>query len=96
MMKEENEARVRREQDFYNRVAEILHTDYNYTVPYYRKTRWNARLLGNGRFPGYGIIRMHGPNMINVMLNHPERVSRFFTSTDEIYDFLKIMMARHS
>lgn len=91
-MKDEHDARIRREQDFYNRVAEILHIDYNYIVPFYKKTRWNARCLGNGRFPGYGLIRMYGPNLIHVVLHNPIRVNQHFIDMEECIKFLSGVM----
>lgn len=93
MMKEEREARIGREQDFYNRVAKILQIEYNYIVPFFKKTRWNARCLGNGRFPGYGLIRMYGPKLIHVVLNHPVHTNKHFTDIDECIKFLSDIMS---
>ena len=47
-------------EEFYRRVSEILNIPHDYHVPYRRKTRWNARRLGNGRFPGFGLVQDFG------------------------------------
>lgn len=87
-IKEEREARVRREQDFYNGCAEILGVEHKYHVPYFRKTRWNARTLGNGRFPGYGVVRMFNASCIQVMLTRPT-VNKVFDCKEDVFEFLK-------
>lgn len=46
--------------DFYRRVSEILGIEHEYHVPCRRRTRWNARVLGNGRFPGFGLVQDFG------------------------------------
>jgi len=65
-------------EEFYLRCAELLGTRYDCTglTDSYR-TRWNNRRPGNGRFPGFGIIRLHGDD-VHVSLRHPVSVSRHF------------------
>lgn len=84
-MKEEREARIGREQDFYSTCAKILHIDHEYTVPFRRRDRWNTRKLGNGRFPGFGLIRYHSSSFITVMCKKGIRV---FNNEQEVYEFL--------
>ncbi|MEZ2126165.1 MULTISPECIES: hypothetical protein [unclassified Sinorhizobium] len=43
--------------------------------------RWNNRKPGKGRFPGYGIVRMFGPHLIQLALHDP-KLSSTFHSTD--------------
>jgi len=51
--------------------------------------RWNNRHPGNGRFPGFGTIRMHAPNHIHVALRQPVILNRVCRSSDEVYDLLR-------
>jgi hypothetical protein len=51
--------------------------------------RWNNRHPGNGRFPGFGTIRMHAPNHIHVALRQPVILNRVCGSSDEVYDLLR-------
>jgi hypothetical protein len=51
--------------------------------------RWNNRHPGNGRFPGFGAIRMHAPNHIHVALRQPVILNRVCRSSDEVYDLLR-------
>lgn len=51
---------------FYDRVAEALGMEHEFRTPNRRRTRWNNRKLGNGRFPGFGLVRVHG-SMIQVI-----------------------------
>jgi hypothetical protein len=70
---------------FYRAVAELLgcedHSDQIF--PYGRRTRWNNRKPGAGRFPGYGLVRYHGPAMIHVHLTTPP-VQGLFHSIDDV------------
>ena len=49
---------------FYGACAEALGIPHEYRKPVRKRTRWNNRLLGNGRFPGFGLVRLHGPSVI--------------------------------
>lgn len=63
------------EQEFYEACAKLLGTEHNYrTYPYRRRNRWNNRVPGNGRFPGYGVIRLYGDH-VHISLRSPVRVS---------------------
>jgi hypothetical protein len=77
-MNEENSV----EEGFYNQVAEILGIDSNYKpFPYSKKTRWNNRSPGNGRFNGYGIVRWFSSSQIHVQLYNP-KISGLFASEE--------------
>jgi hypothetical protein len=75
-------------EEFYRRCAELLGTRYDCTglTDAYR-TRWNNRRPGHGRFPGFGIIRLHGDD-VHVSLRHPVSISRHFTSRAEALGWL--------
>lgn len=83
-MENKEQARICREQDFYARCAEILNIDHEYKTQFKYKTRWNARVIGNGRYPGFGVITPFGP-FIRVMC----RKGTFtFETYEEVYAFL--------
>ena len=71
------------EQSFYLAVAEKLQCDGHIyrQFPFRRRTRWNNRTAGNGRYPGHGLVRYFGPSHIDVRLNHPP-VSGVYCSTE--------------
>jgi hypothetical protein len=49
------------DEKFYAECAALLGTTYDCKpFPYYRRTRWNNRAPGSGRFPGHGLIRAFG------------------------------------
>jgi hypothetical protein len=76
-------------EDFYHRCAALLGTEYDcQPFPYKRRTRWNNRKPGNGRYPGYGIIRKFG-NQIHVALTNPISHTRVYHSEAEVFEFLK-------
>ena len=45
---------------FYDECSRILGIEHDYSEPPRRRTRWNTRNLGNGRFPGFGLVRAYG------------------------------------
>lgn len=51
-------------QDFYKRCSEILGIDHVWNTPVPHRTRWNNRNIGNGRFPGFGLIRIYGDKFV--------------------------------
>jgi hypothetical protein len=85
------------EERFYQEVAELLCVPNTYRPqPFAYKTRWNNRGAGNGRFPGFGLIRMFSENCIHVSLSRPMAVNRFFKSTDEVTGFLRQHIEDHN
>ncbi len=53
--------------DFYNSCAEILNTTCSSgKFPYRKRTRWNNRKAGAGRFENFGIIRVFNDNLVHV------------------------------
>jgi len=79
MTNEEKEA-------FYARCGEILSIEHNWNTPVKRRTRWNARFLGNGRYLGFGLIRVYGSE---VMVTS-KAGTRWFKTADEVYEYLEL------
>lgn len=85
------------EERFYQECAELLCVPNTYRPrPFAYKTRWNNRGAGNGRFPGFGLIRMFGTNCIHVCLNKPMQVNRIFNSPEAVTDFLRQHIEDHN
>ena len=75
-------------EEFYNEVAGILGTTYDCSsFPYHKRTRWNNRVPGGGRYPGYGLIRCFGEG-VHIALQKPVSVHKIFSSKDEALKFL--------
>jgi len=85
MIEEEKKARVRREQEFYAKCGELLGLEHVYNVPFERKTRWNQRNPGNGRYEGFGVIRRYSSTLIHVM---SKDTNETFTSEEKVYEYL--------
>jgi hypothetical protein len=79
-MKTNDEKRV-----FYDTVSSILNIEHSFHNPVPKKTRWNARFLGNGRFPGFGLVQCFG-HAIRVV---SKKGTKVFYSYEEVYDYLK-------
>jgi hypothetical protein len=80
-------------ENFYNKCAEIMGTSHMYqqiTHSRRRSNRWGPRNPGNGRFPGFGIIRWFGANFIQIALTNPVNVNQTFTSESSCLDFLRV------
>ena len=78
-------------EDFYNKCAELLGVDYNcQPFPWvnYKRTRWNNRAPGSGRFEGFGIIRKFG-SQIQVALHHPVSHHGIYNSEEGVFELLK-------
>lgn len=75
--------------DFYERCAELLGTRYDCT-PFtgHRRTRWNNRAPGSGRFPGHGLIRLFG-DTVQIVLRHPVAMHRTIEGRQEAIDAIK-------
>lgn len=56
-------------EEFYHRCAEILGQEYAcQSFQHYKRTRWNNRKPGSGRFPDHGVVRVFGENLIQMLL----------------------------
>ena len=74
--------------EFYSKCSQILNIEHEFHVPVPRRTRWNTRRLGNGRYPGFGVIQCYG-SMIRVM---SKRGTHIFSSYEEVYSYLLIVV----
>jgi hypothetical protein len=85
-----NENEISVEEGFYREIAIILGCDaHNYRpYPYSKRTRWNNREPGNGRYPGHGLIRRYSSTNISVSLHTPYVVG-YFTSEQQALDAIK-------
>lgn len=50
--------------------------------------RWFGREPGNGRFPGFGVIRLYG-STVHIQLHHPTRISATVDSWNAALDLLR-------
>lgn len=73
--------------EFYNKCSEILGIEHKFCVPVVKRNRWNNRRLGNGRYPGFGLVQCYG-NSVRVVSKFG---TRMFQTYDEVYDYLKIV-----
>lgn len=71
---------------FYKRCGEIIGIPHQWQEPVARRTRWNNRKLGNGRFPGFGVIRTFG---VHFHIMSKEHGIHRLTSEEEVYAFLE-------
>ncbi len=75
-------------ENFYAECAAILGVEHQGSpFPYYKRTRWNNRAAGQGRFEGSGIIRVFGDN-VHIALNNPQ-ANGIFPSKDAALEFLR-------
>lgn len=75
--------------EFYNKCAEILGTTYDCKeFPWKYRTRWNNRVPGSGRFPGFGLIRRFNQNLIHVALSYPVHHIKTYKSEKDVLTFL--------
>jgi len=71
-------------EQFYTKCGELLGIEHVYTTPVPRRNRWNTRRLGNGRYPGFGLIHCYGSS-VRVMSKHG---TRMFSSYEAVYEYL--------
>jgi hypothetical protein len=80
--------------NFYEKCSEILGLEYQENgFKFSRRTRWNNRSPGNGRFKGYGLIRKFG-NVYQIALQKPISYHGICYSEEEVFKVLKELMAR--
>ena len=75
--------------DFYAECAVILgvaHEGEEFT--HYKRTRWNNRRPGRGRFPGAGLIRVFG-DVVHINIRSPVIVQATVEGLPEALDFLR-------
>jgi hypothetical protein len=78
------------EESFYKTIAELLGCDtHDYKpYPYSKRTRWNNRSPGNGRYLGHGVIKRYNSTVILVNLHTPHVVG-YFTNEQTVFDTIK-------
>ncbi len=77
--------------EFYKNCENILGVGNEYKKPNVRKTRWNNRSAGNGRFEGYGLIRYYSPHLIHVSFHN---MNKTFSNENQVYEFLRCMKSQ--
>ena len=87
---------------FYERCAELLgvpheHNTFNDNIYRHDRNgvlcmtnagRFAGRMPGNGRFQGYGLIRLYG-SKVHVCLTKPISINKLFDSEEECLVFLQ-------
>lgn len=93
-MEKEN---ISSEEHFYCSIADIIGcSSHDYRpYPFRERTRWNTRFIGNGRFPGHGIIRRFNEKSIHVQLHTPA-VKGVFLSESQAIEAIRLAMSKHS
>lgn len=78
------------QEDFHYRCAELLGcVEHIYKeFPFKKRTRWNNRTAGNGRYPGMGLIRVFGPK-VHVSLRAPVQINKWFESKQDALNWLE-------
>ena len=75
---------------FYAQCSEILGIEHEWNDPVPRRTRWNTRFLGNGRFKGFGLIRCYASQ---VMITSKQG-TKMFPSAEAVYEYLNKIKAK--
>lgn len=75
---------MKEREEFYAQCSKLLGIPHEYRDPV-RRTRWNARRLGNGRFPGFGLIQSYGGA---VRVIQQGRSTKWYKSHQEVIDML--------
>ncbi len=71
---------------FYEQCGSILGITHEWSEPVFKRTRWNNRKIGNGRFPGFGLVQCFGPTSFRVVSRKGTKV---FNSPDGVFEYLK-------
>ena len=65
---------------FYDACAKLLGVEHDFRpFRYGKRSRWNNRKPGSGRFPGRGLVRAFG-NHVHLSLYRPRPINRLFDS----------------
>jgi hypothetical protein len=76
--------------DFYRKISQALGCEYECKkFPYSRRTRWNNREPGSGRYPGFGIVRRFSANCILINLHNPP-INGIFFSEQAVLDAIQL------
>ena len=77
-------------QEFYAQCGAILGIDHEWSEPVKRRNRWNTRKIGNGRFPGFGLVQSFNAKLFRVVSRHG---TQMFYSPEEVYEYLRKVTA---
>jgi hypothetical protein len=76
-------------EDFYAECAAIIGSPHEgEAFTHYKRTRWNNRTAGRGRFPGCGIIRVFG-DTVHISLKEPKQVFGIIEGHEQALAFLR-------
>ncbi len=77
-------------EEFYRECAALLGARHDFR-PWRQGSpnRWNNRRPGNGRFPGFGMVRYHSPSLVQVALRRPVAFRATFASTADAITALR-------
>lgn len=70
---------------FYDMCASILNIEHVFSEPVRKRNRWNTRKLGNGRFPGFGLIQCFGSTIRVVS----KQGTKIFSEYEDVYEYLR-------
>lgn len=80
---------------FYQAVADLLGCTHEYEPWIYeRRTRWNHRRLGNGRYVNHGMVRRYSSTLIHVSLRMPTLNGCYPSESDALEAIAQAVM-RH-
>jgi hypothetical protein len=79
---------------FYQAVAELLGCAHDYDPWIYeRRTRWNHRRLGNGRYAQHGVVRRYSSSLIHVSLRVPPLNGCYLSESDALQAIAQAVMS---
>lgn len=79
---------------FYHECAKILGTVYDcepFPWSFSKRTRWNNRAPGSGRYPGFGTIHCFG-DIVHASLYEPIVIIKVFLSKKDALDALTVAL----
>lgn len=67
--------------ELYEQIGQMLGTGHETLIrgPYFRRTRWNNREAGNGRYPGHGLVRYYAEDHIVITFRSGDISGRYHT-----------------
>lgn len=71
---------------FYEKVGQILEIEVEYIIPFKKRNRWTNRALGNGRYPGFGLVRCFGNQRVIVT---SKQGTKYFETFNDTYKYLE-------
>lgn len=79
---------------FYQAVADVLGCSHEYDPWIYeRRTRWNHRRLGNGRYAQHGVVRRYSSTLIHVSLRTPKLHGCYPSESDALQAIAQAVMS---